>query len=89
MSTCALHLTRGTVINASITSLREDGVVAIVQEQAVGDAFTPAHKPLRFNLKRDVLVSFHQEEFLVFRGQEFLCLLIERVLRRGCGKVEG
>ena len=89
MSTSPLHLTSGTVVKSSATSLWKNGVISIVQEETVSHTLSPAHKSLGLNLKRDVLVSFHKEELLVLGGQEFLCLFIKCILGRGSGEVEG
>ena len=80
MSASPLHLTSGTVVKAFATYLWKNGVVSIIQEKAVSHTLSPAHKSLGFNLKRDVLVSFHKEELLVLGGLEFLCHFIKSVV---------
>jgi len=51
MRSCALALTGRAIVDISVTSLRENSVVAVVQEESLSDSLTPAHESFGLNFK--------------------------------------
>ncbi len=89
MSTGTLHpSTLTSAYLLSITPLREDCVVAIVQEQLITEALAPPHKSLGLHLEWDLLVPLHEKQLLVLGGEKLLSFFVQWIFWRRGGEMK-